>query len=58
MGIKTIYSVVTKRTVSVRETEEDLFVATDEATGIHASGKTMPIALHTLAEKLEVERIE
>lgn len=48
-------SVPTQTTISVREDEQGRIVVTDTATGIEAAGENRPIALQTLAEKLEVE---
>jgi hypothetical protein len=40
----------------VREDDRGRVVVTDEATGIRVESDNRPIALRTLAEKLEVER--
>lgn len=42
-------------TISAQENEEGDVVVTDEATGIQVESANRPIALRTLAEKLEVE---
>lgn len=47
----------TKITVTEIDRDEAAVIATDETTGIRARGDSVPTALTTLAQKLEIELV-
>lgn len=54
-GVERTNPVVNQTTISAQKNEQGNVVVTDETTGIQVESDNRPIALRTLAEKLEIE---